>query len=108
MRLPPPAMRWPASSGMSATSLCIRCRITALTWLRSAETSWIIGSRDGGAGRSEWIVALMSRRLCAVAMRKARPAGRTDLPLREKSSGEEAEAGRLVERGADDGERRVD
>ena len=46
-RLPPPAIGWPASSGISATSLCIRSRITALPWLRSAATSWTIGSSEG-------------------------------------------------------------
>src|SRR3954447_14902545 len=73
MRLPPPAIRWPANSGIKATSLCIRSRMTLLTWLRSAETSWIIGSSDGArAGPIEWMEALMSRRLCAVGLRKAR------------------------------------
>src|SRR3954447_17032830 len=98
-------MRWPASSGMSATSLCIRSRMTALTWLRSAETSWIIGSSDGGAGRSEWIEALMSRRVPRGRTAKGKAGLLLPFPPRDGAifvSGEEAEAGRLVERGADD------
>ena len=42
MRLPPPAIRWPASSGISATLLCIRSRMTALTPFMSAATSAIM------------------------------------------------------------------
>src|SRR5436305_6734611 len=66
MRLPPPAMRWPASSGIRATSLCIRSRMTALTWLRSAATSWIIGSSEGArAAPIGWTLALIWRAMCA-------------------------------------------
>ena len=75
MRLPPPAMRWPASSGISATSLCIRSRMTALTWLRSAATSWIIGSSEGArAAPIGWTVALIWRR-CAPGRRQRQEPG---------------------------------
>ena len=47
MRLPPPAMRCPASSGISATLLCIRSRITALTPFMSLATSAISASSEG-------------------------------------------------------------
>src|SRR3954452_16555829 len=58
MRLPPPAMRCPASSGMSATLLCIRSRITALTPFMSLATSAIKGSSEGSrAPMRLWIVA---------------------------------------------------
>src|SRR6185369_13745504 len=47
MRLPPPAIRWPASSGIRATLLCIRSRMTALTPFMSVATSAIIASSEG-------------------------------------------------------------
>src|SRR5688500_12320626 len=89
-------MRWPASSGIRATGLCIRSRMTALTWFKSAETKWIIGSSEGvRAEGSEWSEAVILRRdlradgkkgkLAPRAARKAiaqlRTAPRADLVL---------------------------
>ena len=53
MRLPPPAIRWPASSGISATLLCMRSRMTALTPFMSAATRVIIASSDGSRARAQ-------------------------------------------------------
>ncbi len=55
MRLPPPAIRWPASSGISATLLCMRSRMTALTPFMSAATSAISASSDG----ARWSLSVM-------------------------------------------------
>ena len=45
--LPPPAIRCPASSGISPTLLCILSRMTAFTPCMSSATSAISGSSDG-------------------------------------------------------------
>src|SRR5687768_13537216 len=60
MRLPPPAIRWPASSGISATLDCMRSRMTALTAFKSPATKASIGSSEGAVPlRRLWIVAVM-------------------------------------------------
>jgi hypothetical protein len=66
IRLPPPAIRWPASSGISATLLCMRSRMTALTPFRSLVTKAISASSEGSrAGLSGWMVAATAPRLGA-------------------------------------------
>src|ERR671913_506242 len=68
MRLPPPAIRWPASSGISATLLCMRSRMTALTPFMSAATRLIIAASDGSRLEcSGWTVAVMPSALAAGA-----------------------------------------
>src|SRR5687768_18214739 len=53
-------MRWPASSGISATFDCMRSRMTALTAFRSPATKASIGSSEGAAPlRRVWIVAVI-------------------------------------------------
>ena len=47
MRLPPEAMRWPASCGISGTLLSIRSRIVMSTRSISAESIEISGTSDG-------------------------------------------------------------
>src|SRR6185312_9951595 len=66
MRLPPPAIRCPASSGMSATLLCMRSRITALTPFMSAATSPISGSSDGAC----WVFSGRTVAVTAPALKR--------------------------------------
>src|SRR5690606_36985327 len=47
MRLPPPAIRWPASAGISGISLCIRSRMIALTAFIAVAVSERMGASDG-------------------------------------------------------------
>src|SRR3569623_762495 len=76
MRLPPPAMRWPASSGISGISDCMRARLTALTRLRSPATSWTIGSCDGlREPTRRWIVARISLAMWRQSRAKASQTG---------------------------------
>src|SRR6478735_2193271 len=61
MRLPPPAIRWPASAGISGISLCIRSRMIALTAFIAVAVSERIGASEGSLRGSGTTSALMPR-----------------------------------------------
>src|SRR5690349_3413751 len=70
MRLPPPAIRCPASAGISGISLCIRSRMIALTEFIAVAVSERMGASEGSFTGRGWTSALM-RRLWRVSARLA-------------------------------------
>src|SRR5688572_33099751 len=61
MRLPPPAIRCPASAGISGISLCIRSRMIALTEFIAVAVSERIGASEGSFTGRGTTSALMPR-----------------------------------------------